>query len=189
METVANRIVEYLDKNKTIWNDADRMRMVLGFEVIFHNIMMIGPILVAAKFIGIFLEAVILLTAYGTLKMSAGGIHFKKSSVCLIGTGIFVGLGVICSRYINLDLVSVVLIYFICLIVLIIVGPQGTKNNPISEENLGKMRKRTIYFVLLYLTLTVVMANCIGVIPYLLFIAVVFETLSILPTYIKNRSL
>lgn len=29
METVANRIVEYLDKNKTIWNDADRMRMVL----------------------------------------------------------------------------------------------------------------------------------------------------------------
>ena len=67
METVANRIVEYLDKNKTIWNDADRMRMVLGFEVIFHNIMMIGTILVAAKFIGIFLEAVILLTASATV--------------------------------------------------------------------------------------------------------------------------
>lgn len=189
METVANRIVEYLDKDETIWNDVDRMHMVLGLEVLFHNITMIGTILVAAQFFGIFLDTVILLTAYGALKMSAGGIHFKKSAACLIGTGIFVGAGVTYSGYINIELFPVVLIYLICLVILTLVGPQGTKNNPISEKNFEKLRKRTIYFVLLYLTITVVLAKCIGVIPYLLFVAVVFETLSILPSYIKNRSL
>ena len=37
--------------------------------------------------------------------------------------------------------------------------------------------------------ITVVMAKCIGNIPYLLFVAVVFETFSLLPSYIKNRSI
>lgn len=189
METVAKRIVEYLDKDKNIWNNVDRMHMVLGVEVLLHNITMIGTILVVAQLFRVFLDAVILLSAYGALKMSAGGIHFKKSCFCLIGTGIFVGVGVTCSRYINIGLFPVALIYMICLIVFIIVGPQGTENNPISEKNFEKMRRQTIYFVLLYLAITVVLEKCIGDIPYLLFIAVVFETLSIFPTYIKNRSL
>src|SRR5699024_12686661 len=53
------------------------------------------------------------------------------------------------------------------------------ENNPISEDNYEKLRKRTVLLVLAYLTITVVMAKCIGNIPYLLFVAVVFETISL----------
>lgn len=189
METIANRIVDYLDTDKTIWNDVDRMRMSLGLQVIIHNIVMIGTILFVSKIVGIFWEAVVLLTAYGALKMTAGGVHFKKSLACLVGTGIFVVAGVLVSRQLNMELFHMILIYLVCLIILAKIGPQGTENNPISEENYEKLRKKTVLLVLAYLTITVVMAKCIGNIPYLLFVAVVFETFSLLPSYIKNRSI
>lgn len=189
METIANRIVNYLDTDNTTWNDVDRMRMNLGLQVIIHNIVMIGTILLVSKIAGIFLEAIVLLAAYGALKMTAGGIHFKKSLACLVGTGIFVVAGVLVSRQLNMELFHIILIYLACLIILAKIGPQGTENNPISDENYEKLRRRTFFLILAYLTITVVMAKCIGNIPYLLFVAVVFETFSILPSYIKNRSM
>lgn len=189
METIANRIVNYLDSDKTMWSDMDRLRMSLGLQVIIHNIIMIGTILLASCFAGIFMEAVVLLTAYGAMKMSAGGVHFKRSFMCLIGTGLFVVLGVLVSRQLSMDLFHIILIYLTCLIILAKIGPQGTENNPISEENYEKLRKRTVFLVLAYPAVTIVMAKCIGDIPYLLFVAVVFETLSLLPSYIKNRSI
>lgn len=188
METIANRIANYLDTDKTIWSDIDRMRMILGIQVLLHNIVMIGTILLVAKITGMFLEAVILLTAYGVLKMTAGGVHFKKSSACLLGTGIFVEVGVMISRQLNLNLICIILVYAVCLIVLTIIGPQGTENNPILEENYEKLRKKTVCIVTAYLIVTILMAICFKYVPYLLFIAVVFETLSLLPSYIKNRS-
>lgn len=189
METIANRIVEYLDDDKTVWNDTDRMRMVLGVEVLIHNILMIGTILIMAWLSKIFFEAVVLLTAYGALKMSAGGVHFKKSSACLIGTGIFVWAGVWIAKRMTIDLPYIIGIYLVCLVVLALMGPQGTENNPISEDNYNILRRRTVFFVVIYLVLSVIMEKYIDVIPYLLFIAVTFETLSLLPSYVKNRSI
>lgn len=189
METIANRIVEYLDDDKTVWNDIDRMRMVLGVEVLIHNILMIGTILIMAWLSKIFFEAVVLLTAYGALKMSAGGVHFKKSSACLIGTGIFVWAGVWIAKRMTIDLPYIIGIYLVCLVVLALMGPQGTENNPISEDNYNILRRRTVFFVVIYLVLSVIMEKYIDVIPYLLFIAVTFETLSLLPSYVKNRSI
>ena len=189
MEIIANRIVKYLDEDKTIWNDIDRMRMVLGLEVLIHNVVMIGTILIMSWLTGILWKAGILLTAYGALKMSAGGVHFKKSSACLIGTGIFVWSGVWLSNQLTIDLPYIIGIYLVCLIVLVFIGQQGTGNNPISEENYDTLKRRTVILVFTYLGLTVIMAKYIGTIPYLLFIAVVFETISLLPSYLKNRSI
>lgn len=54
METIANRIVKYLDTDKTIWSDVDRMRMSLGLQIIIHNIVMVGTILLVSGIMGIF---------------------------------------------------------------------------------------------------------------------------------------
>ena len=188
METIANRIVKYLDTDKTIWSDVDRMRMSLGLQIIIHNIVMVGTILLVSGIMGIFFEAVIILAAYGGLKMSAGGVHFKKSLSCLIETGIFEVVGVQISKQLNIELIHTILVYLICLFILLVIGPQGTENNPISEENYEKLRNRTGFLVLIYLTVTIIMSKTIGHIPYLLFVAVVFETISLFPSYIKNRN-
>ncbi len=187
MKIIVNIIVKYLDKDKIIWNDIDRLRMALGLEILIYNIIMIWTILLMAWITKIFLKSIILLSTYGALKMSAGGVHFKKSYACLFGTGIFVWTGVWISDQLNIKLSFTTLIYLVCLIVLIMIGPQGTKNNPISKEHYDKLRKRTVFLVLLYLFATFFWKNSMGEIPYLLFIAVVFETLSLIPSYLKNR--
>lgn len=95
METITNKIIGYLDSDENIWDDVDRARMALGLQVLIHNFIMISVILIIAQMVGIPGEAVILLVAYGLLKITAGGIHFKKSATCLLGTGVFVIAGVL----------------------------------------------------------------------------------------------
>ena len=46
MEKIANQIIKYLDDDRTSWDDLDRMRMNLGIQVLMHNIIMIGTILI-----------------------------------------------------------------------------------------------------------------------------------------------
>ena len=121
--------------------------------------------------------------------MSAGGIHFKKSFACLVGTGIFVEVGVRVAGELNMDWKYIVLVYIACIIILAVIGPQGTENNPILEENYRNLRKRTIFIVTTYLLITVCMLIFFRHVPYLLFVAVVFETFSLLPSYIKNRNI
>src|SRR5699024_11659171 len=120
---------------------------------------MIGTILLVSKIVGIFLEAIVLLTAYGALKMTAGGVHFKKSLACLVGTGIFVVAGVLVSRQLTMELFHIILIYLGCLIILAKIGPQGPENNPISADNYENVRERTAVVVFAYLAGTVDVAR------------------------------
>ncbi len=187
METITNKIIGYLDSDENIWDDVDRARMALGLQVLIHNFIMISVILIIAQMVGIPGEAVILLVAYGLLKITAGGIHFKKSATCLLGTGVFVIAGVLASRQLNISLSYMIFIYLICMFIFAIVGPQGTKNNPVSVENYKRLKKITVYIVFSYLLITIFMTVYFACKPYLLFVAVVFETVSVLPPYVKKR--
>lgn len=188
MEATANKIVHYLDPDQAIWNEIERMQMVLGLQVLIHNIVMTGTILFTAAFIGMIREASILLMAYGALKMTVGGVHFKTSCACLIGTETFVTVGVLLSRRLDISIMGILMIYAACVIVLMAIGPQGTKNNSITEENYEKLRKKATRIIIIYLVITFIMfqqnSKCV---PYLLLIAVFFETLSIVPSFILNK--
>lgn len=190
MEKIANRIVSYLDTDQAAWNEIERMQMILGLQVLIHNIVMTGTILFLALLTGMFWEAAILLTTYGALKMTVGGVHFKTSCACLTATTAFVMTGVLVSRRLDIGFMSIAAItYAACFITLMLIGPQGTENNPISEENFEILRKKAAWIILIYLIITFFMfSENLKNVPCLLLIAVVFETLSVLPSYIKNRS-
>lgn len=189
MEKIANRIVSYLDTDHAAWNEIERMQMLLGLQVLIHNIVMTGTILFLALLTGMFWEAAILLTTYGALKMTVGGVHFKTSCACLTATTAFVMTGVLVSRRLDIGFMSIVIIFAACFITLMLIGPQGTENNPISKENFEKLRKKAAGIILIYLIITFFMLfENLKNVPCLLLVAVVFETLSVLPSYIKNRS-
>lgn len=190
MEKIANRIVSYLDTDQAAWNEIERMQMILGLQVLIHNIVMTGTILFLALLTGMLWEAAILLTTYGALKMTVGGVHFKTSCACLTATTAFVMTGVLVSRRLDIGFMSIAAItYAACFITLMLIGPQGTENNPISEENFEILRKKAAWIILIYLIITFFMlSENLKNVPCLLLIAVVFETLSVLPSYIKNRS-
>lgn len=149
MEKIANRIVSCLDTDQAAWNEIERMQMILGLQVLIHNIVMTGTILFLALLTGMLWEAAILLTAYGALKMTVGGVHFKTSCACLTATTAFVMTGVLVSRRLDIGFMSIAITYAACFITLMLIGPQGTENNPISEENFEKLRKKAVWIILI----------------------------------------
>lgn len=187
MELVINRILKQMQLDEGKWSQMQLMKMRLGFEVLFHNIFMISFVLATAAVCGIFFDALILLFSYGLLKLTVGGIHFKKSSVCLISTSAFVIFGTRISRIMNISMYTVLLIYIICLIFIWLIGPQGTKNNPISPRHYNRLKWKAVMIVSAYLLITIYKFMTENRIPYLLLVAVTFETISILPNIIKNR--
>lgn len=70
--------------------------------------------------------------------------------------------------------------------IIAIVGPQGTKNNPILAEDYEKLRKRAVFITFLYFLITLFFAIFYKKTLYLLVVAVVFETFSLIPAFIKN---
>lgn len=187
MEFLVSKLMKCMETEENDWTELERLKMQLGFQVLLHNLFMIGIILIVAKMLGIFTEAVALFIGYGLLKITAGGIHFQKSCACLLSTGVFVIGSVYLLRNIKLSFPVVLLIYLICVVVLWIVGPQGTENNPISEDNFYKLRYRTMLIAGSYLLITIFMFAAGKRLPYFLLVATVFETISILPEKMKNR--
>lgn len=186
MNLVVERTMNHMKLRKENWSQLEVMKMQLGFQVLFHNFFMITCILILAKVLGIFSDSVILLISYGMLKLTAGGIHFEKSSICLMSTSAFIIFGVVISRHLEISFCAVLLIYVVCMIVLWIIGPQGTENNPISKNNYDKLRRKTVIISSIYVLITIYIFAVKNEIPYLLLVAIVFETISLLPNKIKN---
>lgn len=187
MEKIAKKIVNCLDREHTIWNELDRMRMMLGIEILFHNILMIGSILIFSRCLNIFWEACVLLSGYGILKIKAGGIHMKSSLGCMIATGMFILTGVFVARRMELDMSMIVIVYVICLAVLIVLGPQGTDNHPILHDYRKKLKIQICFIACGYLVSSFLTYRAMPMVSYLLVVALIFETISIIPLYIKNR--
>lgn len=183
MEFIINKLLKMLDVDK--YSEIEQMKLKLGLQVLCHNIWMTTVILGTTWYLGIFHEALILFLSYGILKMQAGGIHFQKSWQCLLVTSGFIIAGVFIAKHIELSSIHIVLLYIFCLLLLWAIGPQGTKNNPISKTNHLKLRRNSLLIVNTYLLLT--LSGILSVTTsYILLIAVVFETLSIIPNKIQN---
>lgn len=183
MNFISEKILRFLGGDSL--SPIEQMKLKLGIQVLCHNILMISVILSAALFFGMFKDALILFFCYGILKMHAGGIHFKKSWQCLSGTSAFIFGGVVLARHLTVSSACSVLLYLVCILILWYVGPQGTSNNPISESNYPVLQKRTLLIVMLYLFITA-SGFVSSTTACLLLIAVVFETLSILPAKFRK---
>lgn len=144
MKYIVDKIIRIIDEQNSLYSEVDILKMRLGFEILIHNILMVGTILIIAFVCDIFYESVVLLFVYGLLKLNAGGIHCKTSSGCLIATLVFVLGGVYMGKKLDIDLLATVIIYDFCTVVLYFIAPQGTSNNPVSKENYSRLKMNTV---------------------------------------------
>lgn len=180
MERIVNSVIAYLDANGE-WSELEKMKMRLGFQVLFHNVWMVAVILIVGGFMGVLKEAVVLFLAFGLLKINMGGLHFQTSLACLLSTGTFVIGGSFLSRHMEIPFWIVAGLYVVCIVVFAVLGPQGTKNNPLSEESYQKARRNSMVLSIGYFVITVISYVMLEKIPYLLLIAIVFEVVTLLP--------
>lgn len=185
MNLIVNKVLQYMKPEE--WSEVEMMKMKLGLQVLIHDLVMVGFILALAGYLEIFTEAVILFAGYGLLKVTAGGIHFKKSWLCLLSTSTFIVMGTFIAEHIELAFYQILCMYLVCMAVLWIVAPQGTQNNPISPGKYDRLKRDTMIISYIYLLITIYEYMTEVKISYFLLVAIVFETISLLPGRLLGR--
>lgn len=133
MEVVKNKYPEY---------DEDKLEIInYGLESIYLTFTKIIIIFVLAIILNIWKEVLLLLAFYNLIRVSAFGMHAKKSIHCLIiSLTLFIG-GVYLCRYLVIPLILKVVLSIICIILIAKYAPADTEKRPIINKKLRKKYK------------------------------------------------
>lgn len=159
--------------------ELENIKMAYGLEIILDNGLKLICIMMLAAFLGFLRETLLVLTGFGVLRLSAGGRHLDKSSLCLvfsslvtIGGGFLVRLHIFTKEECIIALV-------LALIITAVYAPSGTANNPIHDKYKKILKIRSlftigvyVFFVMFWKDITVGNALAIGA---------VCEAITILP--------
>lgn len=160
--------------------DYKKLQLQLGIEVILHNILMIGTILVVSSFFGLLFETIIFFLVFGSIRMFTGGFHFKSSLACLLGTGTMVFIAHCISNSCYLNSYKGKLILLVSLFLIMIFAPQGTKVNPITNP---KYKLKAIIIVLFWYSISMIIVSANNTI----ITAIMFQMVSLIVQTFINR--
>ena len=145
LEKCMNLITTY---NKDL-SEKDKDKIKYGLEGLYLTITKLIFIIIISIILGIFKEVILLLLTFNGIRLTAFGVHAKRSIDCLISSSLFF----ILTPYICINLTIPILIkeiMFIPLVVMIgILAPADTQKRPLINK------KKTI----IYMTLSIVIKN------------------------------
>lgn len=160
--------------------DYKKLQMQLGIEVILHNILMIGTILIVSNFFGLLFETIIFFLVFGSIRVFTGGFHFKSSLACLLGTGTMVFIAHCISNNSYLNSYNDKFVLLVSLILIMIFAPQGTKKNPITNS---KYKFKAIIIVIFWYYISMIIGSANNTI----IIAIMFQMISLIVQTFINR--
>lgn len=181
-DLLVGKIIDNI-KRKENYSNIKLLEIKYGLENIYIFITKTIVIFLIAYILSIFKNLLIIMIFYTILRLTAFGVHAKKSWHCWISSIlIFIGIPIL-STFITIPKNICLIISILCLILLLIYAPADTEKRPIVNK-----KRRMIYkiitsitalcYILLFVFTNDFLANSI-------FIALVIETIMVLPiTYI-----
>lgn len=134
--------------------DDEKMEVIMyGLESIYLTFTKVIIIFVLAIILNIWKEVLLLLLFYNLIRVSAFGMHAKKSIHCLIiSLSLFIG-GVYLCKYLVIPFIIKVILTFICIIFIYKYAPADTEKRPIINKNLRRK----------YKTISVIISGCYAI--------------------------
>lgn len=182
MEKISLYLTEKLSDGSKL-NEYEKIKLQLGIEIVLHNILMIGSLLILAKQAGIFQETVIFFCVFGSIRIFAGGFHFHSSAACLAGTGIMVFAASYISENCRMGEVQKEIAVLVSLLLLMTMAPQGTKQNPIVN---GSFKYLAMLLVIFWYIMERTVLSLYG---NMILVAIMFQMVSLLVQKMKNLSM
>lgn len=176
MEVVKNKYPEY---------DEDKLEIInYGLESIYLTFTKIIIIFVLAIILNIWKEVLLLLAFYNLIRVSAFGMHAKKSIHCLIiSLTLFIG-GVYLCRYLVIPLILKVVLSIICIILIAKYAPADTEKRPIINKKLRKKYKIISVIISGVFAISIVLLSDKNISNYLL-LGMIEATIMLLPITYK----
>lgn len=176
MEVIKNKYPEY---------DEDKLEIInYGLESIYLTFTKIIIIFVLAIILNIWKEVLLLLAFYNLIRVSAFGMHAKKSIHCLIiSLTLFIG-GVYLCRYLVIPLILKVVLSIICIILIAKYAPADTEKRPIINKKLRKKYKIISVIISGVFAISIVLLSDKSISNYLL-LGMIEATIMLLPITYK----
>ena len=176
MEVVKNKYPEY---------DEDKLEIInYGLESIYLTFTKIIIIFVLAIILNIWKEVLLLLAFYNLIRVSAFGMHDKKSIHCLIiSLTLFIG-GVYLCRYLVIPLILKVVLSIICIVLIAKYAPADTEKRPIINKKLRKKYKIISVIISGIFAISIVLLSDKSISNYLL-LGMIEATIMLLPITYK----
>ena len=176
MEVVKNKYPEY---------DEDKLEIInYGLESIYLTFTKIIIIFVLAIILNIWKEVLLLLAFYNLIRVSAFGMHAKKSIHCLvISLTLFIG-GVYLCRYLVISLILKVVLSIICIVLIAKYAPADTEKRPIINKKLRRKYKIISVIISGMFAIAIVLLSDKNISNYLL-LGMIEATIMLLPITYK----
>lgn len=172
-------------KNKYPEYDEDKLEVInYGLESIYLTFTKIIIIFILAIILKIWKEVLLLLAFYNLIRVSAFGMHAKKSIHCLIiSLTLFIG-GVYLCRYLVIPFILKVILSIICIILIARYAPADTEKRPIINKKLRRKYKIISVIISGMFAIGIVLLSDKNISNYLL-IGMIEATIMLLPITYK----
>ena len=129
INSIMNNIVKYKDY------DESKLRIIrYGLSSLYLHITKVVVTFTIAYFLGLLVTLLKLMAFYSLIRLTAFGVHAKKSVHCWISSlTIFILLAYICE-IVNINIVMKLCISIICIILLTIYAPADTEKRPLINS-------------------------------------------------------
>ncbi|MBW9159446.1 accessory gene regulator B family protein [Clostridium tagluense] len=182
-EFITTKLFNYF-KNHLNLNSSEMEKLYLGIIIIFLNILKLLFVAIVSFFIGMIKEVLILFIMFGTLRLTAAGIHLKSSLGCtIVSLIVFIGSAYLTIKY-PLSIPLTCIVSIICTVLLYKYSPADTENRPILEkEHRKKLKIKATVTALILIFINLLLLN--KALFNLTMFALLLQSFSILPCTYK----
>lgn len=166
-------------------SELEKAQILYGIQVLWHNIKTTVIIFAAALLLDVLCGTFWTFLSFGMFRMFAGGLHLNTTVGCLLTTGSIAIGGGILGEYLIFHPWQLFCIYCLILTGVVLFAPQGTVNNPFSEDNQKKMKKRSMILVLIYAVISI---SGIEKISSWITIGAIAELITVIILYVQKKS-
>lgn len=181
---IINKCMELVTTYNRDLSQRDIDKIKYGLEGLYLTITKLIFIIIVSIILGIWKETLLLILIFNGIRLTAFGVHAKRSIDCLVSSTLFFILFPIICIKLTIPLI-VKIILFIPLTVLIgILAPADTEKRPLINKKKRKIYKiLSIIISIIYMTIAIVIKN--NIFSNCFIFAIVIQIIIMLPITYK----
>jgi len=177
---IINKCMELVTTYNKDLSQRDIDKIKYGLEGLYLTITKLIFIIIVSIILGIWKETLLLILIFNGIRLTAFGVHAKKSIDCLISSTLFFILFPILCIKLTIPLIVKVILFIPLTVLIGIFAPTDTEKRPLINKKKRKIYKiLSIIISIIYMTIAIVIKN--NILSNCFIFAIVIQIIIMLP--------
>lgn len=181
---IINKCMELVTTYNKDLSQRDIDKIKYGLEGLYLTITKLIFIIIVSIILGIWKETLLLILIFNGIRLTAFGVHAKRSIDCLISSTLFFILFPILCIKLTIPLIVKVILFIPLTVLIGIFAPTDTEKRPLINKKKRKIYKiLSIIISIIYMTIAIVIKN--NILSNCFIFAIVIQIIIMLPITYK----